>query len=463
MLRGAAAGGGRATTTGSSLDGGKPLADPCSRWQPDGLRGPSRVLDTARVRVDGRAGGGVPLDELVVYELHVGTFTPEGTFDAAAARLPELRELGVTAVELMPVATFPGERGWGYDGVYTFAPHRAYGGPARARALRRRGARGRARGDPRRRLQPRRARLRDSSARSARTSPTATTRSGATRSTTRGAAVREWAIQNAEHVGPRLPRRRAAPRRGARDLRRPSRSTCWPSWPSGVRAVRPGRARDLRDGARRPRARSRSGATTRSGPTSSTTRCTSCSRASATATTQPYGKVADLARALRGHGRRAARRLRAEPRPGRQPRVRRPPAAGRAPARRRVRRSSRRRSPLLFMGEEYGETAPVPVLHRPRRPGDRRGDARGPAQGVRAVRGVRAARTCPTRRRSRRSSARSSTRTPATPSCAPSTRELLALRRDAAAPRSRPTSTRSAASCACAAATVELVADFDEA
>ena len=71
----------------------------------------------------------MPLDELVVYELHVGAFTPEGTFDAAAARLPELAELGVTAVELMPVATFPGERGWGYDGVLTFAPHRAYGGP----------------------------------------------------------------------------------------------------------------------------------------------------------------------------------------------------------------------------------------------------------------------------------------------------------------------------------------------
>jgi maltooligosyltrehalose trehalohydrolase len=71
----------------------------------------------------------VPLEELVVYELHVGAFTPEGTFDAAATRMQELAELGVTAVELMPVATFPGERGWGYDGVLTYAPHRAYGGP----------------------------------------------------------------------------------------------------------------------------------------------------------------------------------------------------------------------------------------------------------------------------------------------------------------------------------------------
>ena len=79
--------------------------------------------------MDGRAGRRLALDELVVYELHVGTFTPEGTFEAAIPRLPELAELGVTAIELMPVATFPGERGWGYDGVFTSAPHRAYGGP----------------------------------------------------------------------------------------------------------------------------------------------------------------------------------------------------------------------------------------------------------------------------------------------------------------------------------------------
>jgi maltooligosyltrehalose trehalohydrolase len=110
------------------LDDGKPLPDPCSRWQPGGLRGPSAALDTAAF--EWRAEHvSVALDELVIYELHVGAFTSEGTFDAAAARMPELAELGVTAVELMPVATFPGERGWGYDGVLTFAPHRAYGGP----------------------------------------------------------------------------------------------------------------------------------------------------------------------------------------------------------------------------------------------------------------------------------------------------------------------------------------------
>jgi maltooligosyltrehalose trehalohydrolase len=113
---------------GFSLDGGEELADPCSRSQPDGLRGRSRVLDTNRF--EWTAGPvAVPLDRLLIYELHVGTFTPEGTFDAAAGRLPDLAGLGVTAVEVMPVATFPGERGWGYDGVLVYAPHRAYGGP----------------------------------------------------------------------------------------------------------------------------------------------------------------------------------------------------------------------------------------------------------------------------------------------------------------------------------------------
>jgi len=108
------------------LDGGETFPDPCSRWQPYGVRGPSAVVDPRRV-ADRRIG--LTLDELVIYELHVGTFTAEGTFDAAIPRLHALRELGVTAIELMPVATFPGERGWGYDGLYTYAPHPAYGGP----------------------------------------------------------------------------------------------------------------------------------------------------------------------------------------------------------------------------------------------------------------------------------------------------------------------------------------------
>jgi maltooligosyltrehalose trehalohydrolase len=104
---------------------GKEWPDPCSRWQPQGVRGPSAVVDLPRPA----KSEGLTLDDLVLYELHVGTFSREGTFDGVVPRLRELRELGVTAIELMPVATFPGERGWGYDGLYTWAPHPAYGGP----------------------------------------------------------------------------------------------------------------------------------------------------------------------------------------------------------------------------------------------------------------------------------------------------------------------------------------------
>jgi maltooligosyltrehalose trehalohydrolase len=110
------------------LNGDEAWPDPCSRWQPEGVRGPSRILDPSGFEI--ADGPGLRLEELVVYELHVGTFSAQGTFDGVLPRLPELRELGVTAIELMPVATFPGERGWGYDGLYTFAPHPTYGGPA---------------------------------------------------------------------------------------------------------------------------------------------------------------------------------------------------------------------------------------------------------------------------------------------------------------------------------------------
>jgi len=111
-----------------TLDGGEPLPDPWSRFQPQGVLGPSRIVDTSRFEI--APGPGVALDGLVLYELHVGTFSDEGTFDGAIPHLGRLVELGVTAIELMPVATFPGERGWGYDGVYIWAPHPAYGGPA---------------------------------------------------------------------------------------------------------------------------------------------------------------------------------------------------------------------------------------------------------------------------------------------------------------------------------------------
>jgi maltooligosyltrehalose trehalohydrolase len=106
------------------LDGDRALPDPCSRCQPEGMLGPSRIVELPAAQ-----GLGLSLDDLVVYELHVGTFSAEGTFDGVVPYLGGLRELGVTAIELMPVATFPGKCGWGYDGVYAYAPHPAYGGP----------------------------------------------------------------------------------------------------------------------------------------------------------------------------------------------------------------------------------------------------------------------------------------------------------------------------------------------
>ena len=111
------------------LDDAEPLADPCSRWQPEGLRGPSAVVDPARFAWTDRGWAGVAPEQLVLYELHVGTFTAEGTFDAAVEHLPALAALGVTAIEVMPVAEFPGRHGWGYDGVYLSAAQSSYGGP----------------------------------------------------------------------------------------------------------------------------------------------------------------------------------------------------------------------------------------------------------------------------------------------------------------------------------------------
>jgi maltooligosyltrehalose trehalohydrolase len=111
------------------LDGTQAWPDPCSRFQPEGVRGPSRVVDPGSFHWTDEGWRGVALDELVIYELHVGAFSEAGTFDGAIPYLEDLRELGVTAIELMPVATFPGNRGWGYDGLYAYAPHPAYGGP----------------------------------------------------------------------------------------------------------------------------------------------------------------------------------------------------------------------------------------------------------------------------------------------------------------------------------------------
>ena len=109
---------------------GRELPDPATRWQPEGLRGPSRVVDPASFRwTDAGWHGGAELRDAVIYELHVGTFTADGTFDAAIEHLPGLAALGITHIEVMPVAEFPGARGWGYDGVYISSSQSSYGGP----------------------------------------------------------------------------------------------------------------------------------------------------------------------------------------------------------------------------------------------------------------------------------------------------------------------------------------------
>jgi malto-oligosyltrehalose trehalohydrolase len=111
------------------LDGGEPLADPRSLRQPYGVAGVSRRYDHGAFSWTDRGWRGGPLRGAVIYELHVGTFTAEGTFDAAIERLDHLHDLGVDTVELMPVAAFPGRHGWGYDGVHLWAVHEPYGGP----------------------------------------------------------------------------------------------------------------------------------------------------------------------------------------------------------------------------------------------------------------------------------------------------------------------------------------------
>ncbi len=113
-----------------SLDGGPPLPDPRSALQPEGVHGPSCWVDFKAFEWRHDAFQQCPLASAVIYELHVGTFSEDGTFEGAIAHLPKLKALGVTHVEIMPVAHFPGTRGWGYDGVCLFAPHTAYGGPA---------------------------------------------------------------------------------------------------------------------------------------------------------------------------------------------------------------------------------------------------------------------------------------------------------------------------------------------
>ncbi len=111
------------------LDGGPPRPDPRSAFQPHGVHGPSRVVEHAAFRWSDGGWRGLPLAGSVLYECHIGTFSAQGTFDGASTHLGHLADLGVDAIELMPVAEFPGSRGWGYDGTSLFAPHHGYGGP----------------------------------------------------------------------------------------------------------------------------------------------------------------------------------------------------------------------------------------------------------------------------------------------------------------------------------------------
>jgi maltooligosyltrehalose trehalohydrolase len=131
LVEGAAAG----TDYRFVLDGQRETADPVSRWQPHDIFGPSRIVDPRAFAWTDDAWRGVALEDLVIYELHVGTFSGEGTFDGVIPYLAALRELGVTAIELLPIAEFPGARNWGYDGVHLYAPESSYGGPEGLRRL----------------------------------------------------------------------------------------------------------------------------------------------------------------------------------------------------------------------------------------------------------------------------------------------------------------------------------------
>src|SRR5881227_3060058 len=117
------------------LDGKHYRPDPVSRFQPEGVHGSSMVVNPAAFAWTDQGFSGHPTSDLVIYELHVGAFTRAGTFEAIVPHLPELVELGVTAIELMPVAEFPGSRNWGYDGVHLFPPQSTYGGPRGLRRL----------------------------------------------------------------------------------------------------------------------------------------------------------------------------------------------------------------------------------------------------------------------------------------------------------------------------------------
>ncbi len=383
-----------------SLDGDErsgPLPDPASRWQPDDVHGDSAVIEPGFTWSD--AGWtGLPLADYVIYELHVGTFTPEGTFDAVIERLDAFRDLGITAIELMPVAEFPGGRNWGYDGVFPYAAESAYGGPD---GLRRLVDAAHRRGlavvldvvynhlGPEGNVLPA-------------YGPYFTDRYR----TPWGDAlnfdgpgrdeVRRFFVENAcSWIGDfridalrldavhaiadpeRVSVRRGARRRRAR-VRRPAR-------PDGARDRRERRQRHPAhhaQGARRYRLRRP--VERRLPPCAAraphrrtarllrrlrrTRRSGDCLRARLRLREPLFVVPRPPARTVRCRGlaRPSIRRVRPEPRPGRQPRRRR---SHRDPGRRGRRTSSRRRAclcspflPLLFMGEEYGETNPFPYF-----------------------------------------------------------------------------------------------------
>lgn len=116
-------------------DGAGPYPDPASHFQPEGVHGPSQVVDHNFYQWTDAGWGGLPLKSLIFYELHVGTFTPEATFEAVISRLDHLADLGINAIELMPVSQFPGSRNWGYDGVFPYAVQNSYGGPEKLKDL----------------------------------------------------------------------------------------------------------------------------------------------------------------------------------------------------------------------------------------------------------------------------------------------------------------------------------------
>jgi maltooligosyltrehalose trehalohydrolase len=111
------------------LENDRDWPDPASRYQPEGVHGPSEVVDHATFNWTDKGWNGLTLPSMIMYELHTGTFTREGTFDAIIPRLGDLKDLGINVIELMPIAQFPGARNWGYDGVYPFAVQSSYGGP----------------------------------------------------------------------------------------------------------------------------------------------------------------------------------------------------------------------------------------------------------------------------------------------------------------------------------------------